>query len=56
MKTTFPRLMLEHAKSRPTAAALRVKEFGIWQTTTWAALAELVRDLACTDASMSERM
>ena len=47
MKTTFPRLMLEHAKSRPTAAALRVKEFGIWQTTTWAALAELVRDLAC---------
>ena len=47
MKTTFPRLMLEHAKSRPTAAALRVKEFDIWQTTTWAALAELVRDLAC---------
>ncbi len=47
MKTTFPRLMLEHAKSRPTAAALRVKEFGIWQTTTWAMLAELVRDLAC---------
>ncbi|HMN76248.1 MAG TPA: AMP-binding protein [Burkholderiaceae bacterium] len=47
MKTTFPRLMLEHAKSRPSAAALRVKEFGIWQTTTWAGLAELVRDLAC---------
>jgi len=47
LKTTFPRLMLEHAKSRPSAAALRVKEFGIWQTTTWAGLAELVRDLAC---------
>ena len=47
MKTTFPRLLLEHAKSRPDAPALRVKEFGIWQTTSWSALADLVRDLAC---------
>jgi long-chain acyl-CoA synthetase len=45
--TTFPRLMLEHAKQRPNAAALREKEYGIWQTTTWAALARLVRQLAC---------
>ena len=44
---TFPRLMLEHAKARPDAPALREKEFGIWQTLTWAALAELVRHLAC---------
>ena len=51
MQTTFPRLMLDHAKSRPDAAALRMKEFGIWQTTTWAMLAELVRDLACGLAS-----
>jgi long-chain acyl-CoA synthetase len=39
--------MLEHAKARPTAAALRVKEYGIWQTMTWADLADLVRDMAC---------
>jgi len=39
--------MLEHAKARPTAAALRVKEYGIWQTMTWTALADLVRDMAC---------
>ncbi len=45
--TTFPRLMLDHAKARPDAAALREKSFGIWQTTTWAQLATLVRHLAC---------
>ncbi len=39
--------MLEHAKARPDAAALRVKEYGIWQTMTWSMLADLVRDLAC---------
>ena len=47
MQTTFPRLMLEHAKQRPDAAALREKVYGIWQTMTWAQLAVLVRELAC---------
>ena len=47
MPTTFPRLMLDHAKARPTAPALREKVYGIWQTTTWAELALLVRRLAC---------
>ena len=47
MQTTFPRLLLEHAKARPDAPALREKEYGIWQTTTWSALAQLVRRLAC---------
>src|SRR5450755_1140913 len=47
VQMTFPRLMLEHAAQRPAAAALREKEFGIWQTTTWGALATLVRELAC---------
>ena len=47
MLTTFPRLMLDHAQARPDAAALREKEYGIWQTTTWAQLATLVRQLAC---------
>ena len=47
MQTTFPRLLLDHAKQRPAAAALREKEYGIWQTTSWSALAVLVRHLAC---------
>ena len=46
-KTTFVRLMLDHARQRPDAPALREKVYGIWQTTTWAALALLVRRLAC---------
>ncbi len=47
MQTTFPRLMLDHAKQRPNAPALREKVYGIWQTTTWAELAQLVRSFAC---------
>ena len=46
MQTTFPRRLLEHAKTRPDAAALREKEYGIWQTLTWSALALLTRQLA----------
>ncbi len=46
MQTTFPRLLLAHAAKRPAAAALREKQFGIWQTTTWAQLAALVQQLA----------
>jgi long-chain acyl-CoA synthetase len=44
--TTFPRLLLAHAAQRPDAAALREKEYGIWQTLTWQQLAALVRELA----------
>jgi long-chain acyl-CoA synthetase len=39
--------MLDHAKARPNAPALREKVYGIWQTTTWAELALMVRRLAC---------
>jgi len=46
VQTTFPRLLLDHAAQRPDAAALREKEFGIWQTLTWRGLAELVEALA----------
>ena len=46
MTTTFPRLLLEHAAQRPDSPALREKEYGIWQTLTWGALALLVRELA----------
>ena len=47
MQSTFPRLLLEHAKARPDAPALRETEYGIWQTLTWSQLALLVRRLAC---------
>lgn len=47
MQDTFPRLLLGHAKSRPEGAAMREKEYGIWQTTTWADMAQLVESLAC---------
>ncbi|MBN8492730.1 MAG: AMP-binding protein [Burkholderiales bacterium] len=47
MSTTFPKLMLEHAAQRPQAPALREKEYGIWQSLSWADLATLVRHLAC---------
>ncbi|HSM22710.1 MAG TPA: AMP-binding protein, partial [Rubrivivax sp.] len=47
MQTTFPRLMLDHATQRPNAPALREKVYGIWQTTTWADLAQMVRRIAC---------
>jgi len=47
MDTTFPRLLLDHAARRPLATALREKEYGIWQSLTWSALAEIVKTLAC---------
>jgi long-chain acyl-CoA synthetase len=46
MDTTFTRLLLEHARTRPDAPALREKELGIWQTTTWRELAALVETMA----------
>ncbi len=55
MQTTFPRLMLDHAQARPDAPALREKSYGIWQTTSWAQLAVLVRQLACGLASAGLR-
>jgi long-chain acyl-CoA synthetase len=47
METTFPRLLLQHAAQRPAAAAMREKEYGIWQALTWADLARMVEHLAC---------
>ncbi len=46
MQTTFTQLLLEHAAARPQAPALREKVYGIWQTTTWSALATMVREMA----------
>jgi len=39
--------MLDHATRRPMATALREKEYGIWQSLSWQALAAMVKDLAC---------
>jgi long-chain acyl-CoA synthetase len=44
---TFPQLLLHHAANQGELAALREKEYGIWQTLTWSALAALVEKLAC---------
>ncbi len=47
MNTTFPRLLLAQAAEHGELPAMREKEYGIWQTTTWAGMAELVEALAC---------
>jgi long-chain acyl-CoA synthetase len=47
MQTTFARLLLKHAAERPQVAAMREKEYGIWQALTWADLATMVEHLAC---------
>jgi long-chain acyl-CoA synthetase len=47
METTFPRLLLAHAQERSNEPAMREKEFGIWQTYSWSAMARLVEAIAC---------
>jgi len=44
---TFPRLLLHQANVRPDRPAFREKDLGIWQTWTWAEVADEVRVLAC---------
>ncbi|NRT56895.1 AMP-dependent synthetase/ligase [Sphaerotilus uruguayifluvii] len=46
MSSTFPRLLLEHARQRPDADAIREKEYGIWQTRSWRQLADEVGRMA----------
>ena len=46
MQSTFPRLMLHQAATRAQAPAMREKEYGIWQTTTWSELDQLVQAIA----------
>ena len=47
MQTTFVQLLQKHAAERPSAPAMREKEYGIWQALSWADLATLVEYLAC---------
>ena len=49
---TFPRLLLQHAKSRPQQPSFREKDLGIWQTTSWSQVAIEVRALACGLAAL----
>ena len=44
---TFPRLLLHHAQVRGNHPAMREKDLGIWQTQTWADVANQVTALAC---------
>ncbi len=46
MNTTFPHLLLQHAHQRPGDAAMREKEYGIWQSTSWSAMCLLVEHMA----------
>jgi long-chain acyl-CoA synthetase len=46
MQTTFPKLLLQHASGRPGAPAMREKEYGIWQSLSWADMAVMVQHLA----------
>ena len=52
---TFPRLLLDHARNRPDAPAMREKYLGIWQTLSWAEVAKRVRALACGLAELGFR-
>jgi long-chain acyl-CoA synthetase len=49
---TFPRLLLEHAHVRGERPATREKDLGIWQTWSWAQVADEVRSLACGLAAL----
>ncbi len=44
---TFPQHLLQHAQARGAAPAMREKEYGIWQTTSWKQLAAMVQHMAC---------
>ena len=43
---TFPKLLLEHARVRPDRPANREKDYGIWQSWSWAEVAAEVEALA----------
>ncbi|WP_136419653.1 AMP-binding protein [Herbaspirillum sp. ST 5-3] len=49
---TFPRMLLQHAQTKPNKPAFREKDLGIWQTWSWAQVADEVRALACGLAAM----
>src|SRR4051794_5636707 len=52
---TFPKLLLEHARVRPDRPANREKDYGIWQSWSWAEIAAEVEALACGLAAIGFR-
>ncbi|MDA1325579.1 MAG: AMP-binding protein [Proteobacteria bacterium] len=52
---TFPKLLKRHAAVRGSRPAMREKNYGIWQSSTWAQVAVEVRALACGLASLGLR-
>jgi long-chain acyl-CoA synthetase len=52
---TFPVLLLEHARKQGNRTAIREKDLGIWQSWTWAQVANEVRALACGLATQGFR-
>lgn len=49
---SFPKLLLHNARIRGGRPANREKEYGIWQSWTWAEVRDNVRDLACGLAAL----
>jgi long-chain acyl-CoA synthetase len=43
---TFPRLLMQHARVRPGATAIREKDLGIWQSWSWAEMLQEVREVS----------
>src|SRR5512134_2294826 len=52
---TFPKLLLRNAQLRSNRPAMREKDYGIWQTFTWAQVEAEVRALACGLATLGFR-
>ena len=50
---TFPMLLLQHARKQGNRTAIREKDLGIWQSWTWAQVADEVRALACGLAALA---
>jgi long-chain acyl-CoA synthetase len=53
--STFPRLLLQHAQTRPDRPAFREKDLGIWQSWSWAEVNDEVRAFACGLAALGFR-
>ena len=52
---TFPKLLLDHTRLRPDRPANREKDYGIWQSWSWAQVAAEVEALACGLSAMGFR-
>lgn len=46
LKDTYPKMLLQHSKSRPRELSMRKKDFGIWNSYTWKDVYENVKHMA----------